>query len=251
MLFGEQLSSTAANVSDEGGGASLRLTWAPLIAPGANLHLGAAASLRIPSQNNTSLTTTPVSYTEAIRLRAKPESNIIETRLIDTGNIIGVEQTQLWGVELAGSINALGFNAEYINTQIRSDQGRSDLDFAGWYAQTSWAITGEERTYNGDKGLYDGIKPAKPVGHGGKGAWEIALRMSELDLNDGSLQLRNNLWVQEINGGEERNATFALNWYLNNFVRTSLNYVHVLDIEGGSFTGRDLDAVQIRLQFAF
>ncbi len=251
MLFGEQLSSTAANVSDEGGGASLRVTWAPLIAPGANFHLGAAVSLRAPSQNNTSLTTTPVSYTESIRLRAKPESNIIETRLVDTGNIIDVEQTQLWGIELAGSISAVGFNAEYINTTIQRDQGRSDLDFSGWYAQTSWTITGEERTYKGDKGLYDGIKPAKPVGQGGTGAWEIAVRISDLDLSDGSLQLRNNLLVPEINGGEERNATLALNWYLNNYLRTSLNYVHVMDIEGGSFSGKDLDAIQMRLQLAF
>ncbi len=145
----------------------------------------------------------------------------------------------------------MGFNAEYINAKIQRDQGRSDLDFSGWYAQTSWAITGEERTYKGDKGLYDGIKPAKPVGQGGTGAWEIALRISDLDLSDGSLQLRNSLWLPEINGGEERNATLALNWYLNNYLRTSLNYVHVMDIEGGSFSGKDLDAIQMRLQLAF
>ncbi len=251
MVFGEQLSSTATNVSDEGGGASLRLTWAPLIAPGANFHVGAAASVRVPSQNNTSLTTTPVSYTEAIRLRAKPESNIIETRLVDTGNIADVDQTQLWGIELAGSINAVGFNAEYINTNIQREQGKSDLDFSGWYAQTSWAITGEERTYKGDKGLYDGIKPAKPVGQGGTGAWELALRLSEIDLSDGDLQLLNNQWLPEVNGGEERNATLALNWYLNNYLRTSLNYVHVLDLEGGSYDNKDLDALQLRMQLAF
>lgn len=141
MLFGEQLSNTAAAVSDEGGGASLRLTWAPWIGPGENLHIGAAASVRVPSQNSTSLTTTPVTYTETVRLRAKPESNIIETRLIDTGNIIDVDKTQLWGLELAGSVNAVGFNAEYINTRIQRNKGRSDLEFSGWYAQTSWALT--------------------------------------------------------------------------------------------------------------
>ena len=251
MVFGEQLSSSAAAVSDEGGGASLRLTWAPFIAPGANLHFGAATSVRIPSQNNTSLNTTPVTYTESVRLRSKPESNIIETRLVDTGNIIDTEQTQLWGLELAGSINAVGFNAEYINTTITRDNSRSDLDFSGWYAQTSWSITGEERIYKGDKGLYDGIKPTKPVGQGGNGAWELALRISEIDLSDGELQLRNNALVPEINGGEERNATFALNWYLNNYLRTSINYVHVMDIEGGSFSGKDLDAIQMRMQLAF
>jgi phosphate-selective porin OprO and OprP len=246
MLFGEQISSTASSVSDEAGGASLRLTWAPWIAPGANLHFGIASSIRFPSQNNTSLTTTPISYTEAVRFRAKPESNISELRLVDTGNIIDLDQTQLMGIELAGSIGAAGFNAEFINTKIQRKNQREDLEFSGWYAQTSWTITGEQRGYKGDKGLYDGIKPASS-----SGAWELALRLSEIDLNDGPLQLRNSLWLPEINGGKERNATLALNWYLNAFIRGSLNYVSVLDIEGGNYQDKNLDALQMRWQLAF
>jgi phosphate-selective porin OprO/OprP len=65
------------------------------------------------------------------------------------------------------------------------------------------------------------------------------------------LQLLNNQWLPEVNGGEERNATLALNWYLNNYLRTSLNYVHVLDLEGGSYDNKDLDALQLRMQLAF
>lgn len=55
----------------------------------------------------------------------------------------------------------------------------------------------------------------------------------------------------EINGGEERNATLALNWYLNTCLRTSLNYVHVIDLEDGSYDNKNLDALQLRLQLAF
>ena len=246
MLFGEQISSAASNVSDEGGGASMRFTWAPFIAPGANLHFGAASSIRIPSQNNTSLNTTPVSYTEAVRFRTKPESNISEIRLVDTGNILDVDKTQLWGIELAGSLGAAGFNAEFINTQIQRKYSREDLEFSGWYAQATWTITGEQRLYKGDKGLYDAIKPASE-----SGAWELALRFSEIDLTDGPLQLRNSLLVPEINGGKERNATLALNWYINSYLRSSINYVSVLNIDGGSYADKNLDALQMRLQIAF
>lgn len=246
MLFGEQISNTNSNVSDEGGGASMRFTWAPFIAPGANLHFGVASSLRIPSQNNTSLNTSPISYTEAVRFRAKPESNISEIRLVDTGNIADVDKTQLWGIEFAGSLGAAGFNAEFINTQIQRKNSRDNLEFSGWYAQATWAITGEQRLYKGDKGLYDAVKPASD-----SSAWGVALRFSEIDLTDGPLQLRNAVFTPEINGGDQRNATLALNWYINSYLRSSINYVKVLEIEGGSYADKNLDALQMRLQLAF
>lgn len=251
MLYGEQIANTANALSDEGGGASWRSTWAPLIGPGSNFHLGVSAATRAPSQNNTALNTTPITYTEAVRFRSKPESNILETRLVDTANIINVERTDLWGLELGGSVKTLGFNAEYIDTKVLRKKSLDDLHFSGWYAQTSWSITGEQRTYKGDKGLYDGIKPNKTIDQGGAGAWELALRFSEIDLTDGDLVLRNKVLTPEINGGNQRDLTFALNWYLNTFLRASANYVKVLDIDGGSFNDKDLNALQFRLQFTY
>lgn len=251
MLYGEQIATAANALSDEGGGASWRTTWAPLIGPGETLHLGISLTARDPSQNNTASTTTPVTYSDAVRFRAKPESNIIETRLIDTGNIANVERTDLWGLELGGSLNTLGFNAEYIDTTIHRTNNLADLKFSGWFAQTTWNITGEQRTYKGDKGLFDGIKPAKSFDQGGIGAWEIGLRLSEVNFSDGDLVLRNTLLVPEINGGKERNATLALNWYANQFLRAGLNYVQALDIEGGNFDSKKLNALQLRFQLAY
>lgn len=112
-------------------------------------------------------------------------------------------------------------------------------------------LTGEQRTYKGDKGLFDGIKPARNIDQGGIGAWEIALRLAEIDLNDGSPVSQSGQFVPEVNGGKERNATLALNWYLNPFLRISTNYVKVLDIEQGPFDGKDLDAFQARFQLAY
>jgi phosphate-selective porin OprO/OprP len=63
------------------------------------------------------------------------------------------------------------------------------------------------------------------------GAWEIALRLSHLDLNDGA-----------ISGGKEDNTTVGVNWYLNADTRLMVNYVSA-DLE--ERTGYDDGSVSI------
>ena len=50
---------------------------------------------------------------------------------------------------------------------------------------------------------------------GGCGAWELATRWPQLDLND-----------ENIRGGRLNNLTFGINWYLNRFTKFQLNYIH-------------------------
>ncbi len=57
--------------------------------------------------------------------------------------------------------------------------------------------------------------------------------------------------LPEVNGDKEHNATLALNWYLNQYLCIGINYVHMLDIDGGSLYGKKLDAPQIRFQLAY
>lgn len=87
--------------------------------------------------------------------------------------------------------------------------------------------------------MFEGIRPTPNLGSDGWGAFEVAVRYSELDLNDGP-----------IDGGRERNATAALSWYLNPFLRISANYVEVLDVDGGPFDGEEPSIWQMRLQVA-
>jgi phosphate-selective porin OprO/OprP len=98
-----------------------------------------------------------------------------------------------------------------------------DLDFHGGYAYVSYFLTGEHRPYIKDQGIHGRVIPFEnffrvrscdgPIVTG-KGAWEIAARVSYIDLTD-----------ENIVGGVEKNGTLGLNWYLNPYTRVKWEYI--------------------------
>jgi phosphate-selective porin OprO/OprP len=87
--------------------------------------------------------------------------------------------------------------------------------FYGSYAQVGYFLTGEHRPYDRKAGAIDRVIPFHSVGKGGRGAWEIAGRFSYIDLTD-------NLVI----GGEMRNLTAGVNWYINPNCKWVFNYIH-------------------------
>lgn len=233
-VFGEQLAT--ADAGDEGYGAAARATFAPVLSEGRLLHLGLSLQGRWPSQDNGAS-----GAGSTLRLRAKPESDVSAVRLIDTGEIGGgVRRTFAINPELAAVYGPFSLQAEYMAVQVERARAE-DLDFNGWYVQTSYALTGETRPYRANKGVLDGIKPASLFAHGGGwGAWELAARLSELDLSD-----------RNINGGRERNATLGLNFYPNAMLRSAFNVIKVLTVDGGPRKGDEPTIYQLRLQLNY
>ena len=88
-----------------------------------------------------------------------------------------------------------------------------------------------------------------PWGSGGWGAFEVAARVSHIDLDDEVDDL-----VGGVRGGISNNVSLALNWYFNPYVRLSLNYVHAevdnVDEEGQQ-EGGTVDGVAMRLRWEF
>jgi phosphate-selective porin len=112
------------------------------------------------------------------------------------------------------------------------------VSFFGVYGQASYILTGEQHPYEAKNGVFGAPIPAHPFSFRtfrGLGAWEVAARLSHLDLNDGYIQ-----------GGRETNVTLGVNWYLNENVRMALNYVHG-EIGRDTYEGA-MDAVQWRMQ---
>lgn len=247
---------TAQNADDEGRMVAGRATFAPFFGGDRVLHLGLSGGWVDPQQ-------AAGNRPETVRFRSRPEANIISDglaenlpltdsdgntfssssgRLVDTGSIPGdVNSYTLFGGELAAAYGPLSFQGEY----LRADVGRAaadDLGFDGFYVYGSWFLTGESRVYKGDRGVFDMIVPRYPFSlkAGGAGAWEVALRYSNLDLND-----------ETIRGGEIDDMTVGLNWYVNQYVRLSANYVAVLDIGGGAHDDDEPDIYEMRMQFAY
>lgn len=107
------------------------------------------------------------------------------------------------------------------------------------YAQASYALTGERRSYNRKQGVFGRIIPHHNFGAGHWGAWELAARWSWIDLNDANIQ-----------GGELTDLTFGVNWYLNRYFKTQFNYIHAfLNSPGMGDSGTDIVAVRAQIDF--
>lgn len=228
-VFGETAEGDVDNEGDEGWDITGRVTYAPLNSDGNVVHLGLAGRQHTPEDSSNSL-----------RFRERPESNITNVRLVDTGALTDVEDIQFAGLEAAAVFGPFSLQSEWIDTQVSRDNGADDLDFSAWYAYTSFFLTGESRPYK--NGVFDRIKPKSTVGQGGIGAWELALRYSQADLTDGS-----------VTGGEEENLTFGVNWYATQNVRLSANYIKVLELDraGNQYDDEKLDSAVVRAQIDF
>ncbi len=208
----------------DGVGASARVSGAPLRGDRKALHLGAWGAYRQPRGDDLG------------QVRARPESHVADTRLIDTGVISNLNAQVSAGVEIAGVAGPFSVQAEFMAAELDRD-GFDNESYSGWYAYASWILTGETRPYDPQSGTFGRLKPRRPAGQGGAGAWELAARYSTLDLDDG------------IRGGTEDNVTVGVNWYVNAYTRFMLNYVKASAENDEGET--DVDIVQVRAQLDF
>ena len=173
------------------------------------------------------------------KLSARPEARIGTSSLVSTGQMTDVESMARYGAELGGIEGPLWSQAEYMVTTMNRGSARS-VQFSGWYATVGYILTGEARRYSFEKGTFSNPKISRSFSNGGWGAWELAGRLSGLDLSD-----------QDIQGGEERNFSLGLNWFPNDTYKIMFTWTKVLDVVGGAYDGETPSAFLMRTQFAF
>ncbi len=131
----------------------------------------------------------------------------------DTGTLNGVSDVQTFGLEALWVRGPLSVQSEAMAATV--NQAGPTAVFGGTYAQVGYFLTGEHRPYDRKGGAIDRVLPFNSVGKGGRGAWEVAARYSYVDLSDGLVR-----------GGNVKNMTGGLNWYINANCKWVFNYIH-------------------------
>jgi len=170
-----------------------------------------------------------------IRFKARPETHLTSSPLVDT-RYIPSDGIDLVGTEAALVLDSFSLQSEYIHAFVNPQTG-DKIDFDGCYIYGSYFITGEHRPYCDSKQAFGHVQPRRNfrLSGIGWGALEAAFRYSYLDLDD-----------KQVHGGTLNDYTLGLNWYLNPKARVMFNYVHSHLNKVG-----DTDIIQSRLQLDF
>ena len=200
------------------------------------LHVGSSVSIRDPEGSD-------------VRYRSRPEARPdapLTSYPVDTMTMSGIKHEYRWNLESAFVMDAFSLQGEFSLTQLDTNSNAtvqvdrnipatvvplgSDKSFAGWYVMATYMLTGEARRYDARNGAMKSPKVRNafaPDEHGvwGNGGWELAARISGIDLDDGQAR-----------GGKMNNYTIGLNWYLNNNTRLMFNYIYS-DLQRNRGTG--------------
>jgi phosphate-selective porin OprO and OprP len=214
-----------------------------------SFHLGGEGEWLIRAPHN------EITGAQTLTLSDRPELRIDPTALITTGALAGVSGAQVYSGEVAGTYGPLYVQGEYFWYNVDRANNivpLSSVQFDGGYAQASYVLTGESRKYNPASASYGGIVPANPWSptENGWGAWEIAGRVSTMNLND---QLAT---ANGVAGGRQTIYTAALNWYVNRNVRFMFDYLHgdvakQISPTNAGDAGSKFNAFAMRTQVAF
>lgn len=168
---------------------------------------------------------------DAARIRARPEANVTPFRLIDTGTLHDVDNIDRVGLEGGWRKGPWLLQSEWLHAGISRDAGLPSFDGGGFYLFGSYLLTGESHPYK--SGAFGNPVPQRKTG-----ALEVALRYSELDLNDGSIR-----------GGRQHDWTIGMNYYLTTHFKLQANYIRAFSDRGN--LSLDPRIFELRAQVSF
>jgi len=249
--------ATAAPNFDEQQALVGRLSWLPVSTSDVKWLVGVNGTYVIKPPDATvngsaDLSTTPGGTARNSITLSDPPELTVDSNGYTLANTAALNASHLsqWGVETAlqwgslyGQAGYYGFNVARTPVAFTTPTGTqivkpADDNFSAWYVEGTWLLTGESRLYNVATGAFTPPKVAHPFGfgdNGGIGAWELALRYSDTNLNDHIADNTNIVtgpaaashtydYYNTVRGGDQRIITAGVNWYPNNVIRFALDY---------------------------
>ena len=212
-LFGNAASH---GIGGDGVAVAGRATLAPILEERETLHFGLAGIYRRRSRSDGNFS-----------FSTQAEASLFARPFADTGDLPDVARVSRLGAEVAYRNGPFLVQAEYIRAEIERFAGPGGSSpaqaFQGGYVEAALVLNGEGRRYaltpNGGttyatfKGV--AVPEGKRVSRGGIGVFELAARLSAIDLN-----------ARGFRGGTEQDVTLGLNWYPEPNLRLIANYVH-------------------------
>ncbi|MDQ3206718.1 MAG: OprO/OprP family phosphate-selective porin [Pseudomonadota bacterium] len=204
----------AGSPRNEGDGASVRATFAPINRTDSTVHLGVSASTENANRGSESL-----SARVAYAGRRGP------TQAIATTTGASGDSVETIGLEAAAAFGPLFVQSEYANATFNAPLG-GDQDVDTFYVMGSWMLTGEHKPYKAGSGVFGSPK--------GEGIWELTARYDTIENND-------------VAALEVASTTLGLNYYFNPNVRLMFNYTR----GDNRFTGDETGQYAVRTQLSF
>lgn len=207
-------------------GVTAKLTAAPIDEENGRylLHFGAAVAERLPLDG-------------IIIVNQKPRSPLLELGDSSTSPFtptmkIPADFQHILNAQLAVAHGPAWAHAEWYGTFIDQPSG-APIFFQGNYVDVGYFLTGEHRQYDRATGVLGEVEVQRPFLYGpasrgrewGMGGWELAARLAWLDFINANTPLGANGQLQ---GVEQTQWTFGLNWYLTDRLRLMFNYSYVL-----------------------
>lgn len=216
---------------DEAKDLTARLTYAPIAEKDEVLHFGIAGSRRIPDAIN-----------DQFRFQTRFENRFSTSQAIDTFAITNVENVDILGLELASVEGPFSVQGEYVKAMVNRRGGLQDEDFDSYYGEVSYSLTGESRNYKVSEAKFDRLTPTRKLDPktGDWGAWQVAARWSEADLNG-----------KVIRGGKLQDFTLGLRWIPHKHLLFMANYIHAFTDRFAPTPNDDPEIFMMRAQFDF
>ncbi|MCA1714148.1 MAG: OprO/OprP family phosphate-selective porin, partial [Gammaproteobacteria bacterium] len=206
----------AAGSRNEGAGAAVRFTYAPINNDDSTLHFGVSYSHENANKGSANIAAAAV-YAG----RRGPSQTIATTTGASGDSVDSI------GLEAAGAFGPLFFQSEYARATFGRPSG-GDHDLDTFYVMGSWMLNGGHKPYKPATGVFGSPKV------GQQGLWELTARYDTIENRD-------------VDSLRATSTTLGLNYYLNPNLRVMFNYIR----GENDFTGDQTGQYALRTQFGF